>query len=94
MSNPAGLAERVAVRFLPLGPVERRRKFGGWGVFLHDFMRAPIADGRAYLKVAAVSEARFGAASGVPFTDRRQGRRVALSYRADPAALGLPASHS
>jgi len=92
MSDPAGLAERVVGWLLPLGPVEARRMFGGWGVFLDDLMFALIADGRLYLKVDAESEGRFVAAGCDAFTYRRQERRVALSYRSAPrTALAGPA---
>jgi len=93
VSGGAGLAERVVGWLLPLGPVRARRMFGGWGIFLDDLMFALIADGWLYLKADGESEARFAAAGCAAFTYRRQGRRVALSYRAAPrAALDDPAA--
>lgn len=89
MSAPAALADRVAGWLLPLGPVEARRMFGGWGLFLDDVMFALVSDDRLYLKVDAESEGRFVAAGCDAFTYRRRDRRVALSYRA--AALSRAA---
>lgn len=92
MSAPAALANRVAGWLLPLGPVEARRMFGGWGLFLDDVMFALVSDDRLYLKVDAESEGRFVAAGCDAFTYRRRDRRVAVSYRAaPPAALADPA---
>ena len=71
---------------MALGPVEARRMFGGYGVFLDGLMFALYAGNALYLKSDAESDARFRAAGSHPFTYERKGRSVALSYWRVPAA--------
>lgn len=93
MAKTSPFVDNALGLLLPLGPVRARRMFGGWGIFLDDLMFVLIARDRLYLKVDGESEARFAEAGGRPFTYRRGGREVALSYReAPPGTLGDPAA--
>jgi DNA transformation protein and related proteins len=76
---------RVTRLMQPLGPVRARAMFGGCGIFLDDAMLAIVEGDRLYFKVDDESAARFAAAGGEPFTYRREGRTVALSFREAPA---------
>lgn len=85
---------RAVLRMMPLGPVEARPMFGGYGVFVDGLMFALFAGGVLYFKADPDSEPRFRAAGSTPFTYRRKGREIALTYwrapetcEADPEAL-------
>ncbi|MEM7224612.1 MAG: TfoX/Sxy family protein [Pseudomonadota bacterium] len=92
--------QELVARLLPLGPVEARRMFGGWGIFHEDLMFALVANGTLYLKVDAETEARFADAGSEPFTYQRPGKQIKMSYWRLPAdddlldwaALGLAAA--
>ncbi|TBW59179.1 TfoX family protein [Marinobacter halodurans] len=58
--------------------------FGGHGLFLGDIMFALITGQTLYLKADAQSEPAFVARGLEPFTFRRQGKPVAMSYRQAP----------
>ncbi len=92
MSEPPtpapAFVDGVLGRLLPLGPVRARAMFGGWGLFLDDAMFGLIAGERLYFKVDAETERRFAAASAEAFTYLRQGKRIAMSYRAAPLETG------
>jgi DNA transformation protein len=88
MKPPDPLAERIVGLLTPLGPVRARRMFGGHGLFLDDLMFALISGGALYFKADGETEDAFRAAGSRPFTYRRQGKDVALSYwRAPEGAL-------
>jgi DNA transformation protein len=76
---------RVARLMQPLGPVRARAMFGGCGIFLDDAMLAIVDGERLYFKVDDQTAGRFAAAGGQPFTYRREGRTIALSFREAPA---------
>ncbi len=63
-----------------MGPVSKRRMFGGAGLFMDGVMFALIADETLYLKVDEGNQPAFDALSLGPFTFQRQGKQVALSY--------------
>ncbi|HEX9770758.1 MAG TPA: TfoX/Sxy family protein [Kiloniellales bacterium] len=75
---------RITRLMQPLGPVRARAMFGGCGIFLDDAMLAIVDGERLYFKVDDQSAGRFAAAGGEPFTYRREGRTVALSFREAP----------
>lgn len=75
---------RITFLLQPLGPVWARAMFGACGIFLDDAMLAIAAGERLYFKVDGETVERFAAAGAAPFTYRRQGRTVALSFRAAP----------
>ncbi len=76
---------RVTLLLQPLGPVRARSMFGGCGIFLDDVMLAIVDEDRLYFKVDDETVERFAAAGAAPFTYRREGRTLALSYREAPA---------
>lgn len=89
MKRPLPPALRQSVlRMMPLGPVEARPMFGGYGVFLDGLMFGLFAGEVLYFKTDPDSEARFRAAGSEPFTFRRKGRTVAMSYWRAPEACG------
>ncbi|WP_223807798.1 TfoX/Sxy family protein [Marinobacter sp. R17] len=67
-----------------VGPVQAKRMFGGYGLFLGDIMFALISGQTLYLKFDAQSEPAFVARGLEPFTIPRQGKRIAMSYRQAP----------
>ncbi len=85
MSDGRGFIDRITGQLLPLGPVEPRHMFGGWGLFLDGVMFALVARDRLYLKADAETAARFADAGCAPFTYQRKGKTIALSYREAPA---------
>jgi DNA transformation protein len=68
----------------PIGPVEERRMFGGHGLFLQGLMFGLIDDDQLYLKVDDGNCAAYEARALPPFTYKRQGKTMALSYREAP----------
>lgn len=71
----------------PLGFVQARRMFGGWGVYHGGRMMGLIAEDRLYLKTDDLSRPDFKAAGGEPFMyDPGRGRKpIAMSYWSPPA---------
>jgi DNA transformation protein and related proteins len=76
-----------------IGPVEPRRMFSSWGIFVQGRMFAIVFDETLYLKVDENNRAAFDAEGLAPFTYvGRQGRTVELPYRqAPPDAMEDPA---
>lgn len=72
----------------PLGAVQARAMFGGWGVFIGDQMFALIAEDELYFKADDQSKGRFAAAGSTPFVYAGKGKAVQMSYwRCPEAAL-------
>jgi DNA transformation protein len=71
----------------PLGPVQARAMFGGWGVYHAGRMMDLIVEDRLYLKTDDTTRPVFEAAGGEPFIyDPGNGRKpVAMSYWTPPA---------
>lgn len=71
----------------PLGPVQARAMFGGWGVYHAGRMMGLIVEDRLYLKTDDTTRPAFAAAGGEPFIyDPGNGRKpVAMSYWTPPA---------
>ena len=84
MKPPDPFVERILALLMPVGPARARRMFGGHGIFLDDLMFALVASEKLYLKVDPGSEPEFARAGAGPFTYRRQGREIALSYWSAP----------
>ncbi|ATB43978.1 competence protein TfoX [Cystobacter fuscus] len=70
----------------PLGPVQARAMFGGWGLYLGGRMFGLIIQERLYLKTDELTRARFEEAGGEPFVyDAGKGRKpVTMSYWTPP----------
>jgi DNA transformation protein and related proteins len=71
----------------PLGPVQARAMFGGWGVYHGGRMMGLIVEDRLYLKTDDTTRPAFQAAGGEPFVyDAGKGREpVTMSYWTPPA---------
>ncbi len=75
----------------PLGPVNPRAMFGGWGFFLDGTMFALIAYDQLYMKADETTAERFAAAGSEPFVYAGKGRPVTMSYwRAPEDAMEDP----
>jgi len=61
------LLDRFIVWLVPLGPVEARAMFGGWGMFLDGVMFALMADDAIYLRADDDSRGDFEALGLTPF---------------------------
>jgi DNA transformation protein and related proteins len=71
----------------PLGPVQARAMFGGWGVYHGGRMMGLILADRLYLKTDDITRPAFEAAGGEPFVYAAgKGRQpVTMSYWTPPA---------
>ncbi len=67
-----------------MGPVSKRRMFGGAGLFMDGVMFALITGETLYLKVDERNQSAFEDLSLGPFSFERQGKQVALSYYEAP----------
>ncbi|MBT9486391.1 MAG: TfoX/Sxy family protein [Rubrivivax sp.] len=77
----------------PTGRVQRRRMFGGHGLYVDGLFVAIIAFERLYLKADAASAPRFEAAGAERFVYSARGRTVQLNYWTAPAeAMESPAA--
>jgi DNA transformation protein len=70
----------------PLGPVQARAMFGGWGVYHDGRMMGLIVEDRLYLKTDDTTRPAFESAGGEPFVyDAGKGRKpVTMSYWTPP----------
>ncbi len=70
----------------PLGPVQARGMFGGWGLYYGGMMFGLIAEGRLYLKTDEATRPAFEAAGCEPFVyDSGKGKApIAMSYWTPP----------
>lgn len=71
----------------PLGPVQARAMFGGWGLFLGGTMFGLMLQRRLYLKTDDTTRAAFEAAGGEPFAYEagKRGRTIITSYWTPPS---------
>ncbi len=96
MAADRELVEHCRELLAPLGAVRVKRMFGGHGFYVDEIFLALIAFGRLYLKVDALTRARFEAAGCEPFVyETRKGEQtasVALGYFSAPdEAMESPA---
>ncbi len=96
MAADRELVEHCRELLAPLGAVRVKRMFGGHGFYVDDIFLALIAFGRLYLKVDALTRARFESAGCEPFVyETRKGEQatsVALGYFSAPdEAMESPA---
>jgi DNA transformation protein len=67
--------------------------FGGHGLYLDELFVAIVADDTLYLKVDALTRARFETAGARPLVYESAGRRVALGFWTAPeTAMDSPAA--
>ena len=69
----------------PLGPVQARAMFGGWGLYLGGVMFGLIIEGGLYLKVDDVTRPAFESAGSEPFIYQGAHKPTAMSYWSAPA---------
>ncbi len=82
---PSAFAEHCLDLLAPLGPVNVRRMFGGWGFWLGGDFFALIAGDRLYLKTDEMTREAFLAAGSEPFVyHARRGDEVSVSYYSAP----------
>lgn len=76
----------------PLGRIDARRMFGGWGLYADGVIVAIVADGELMLKTDAQTRPLFERAGCSAFVHRAKGRAdVAMSYWSVPGeALDSP----
>ncbi len=70
-----------------VGAVAPRRMFGGYGLFRDGRMFALVAADTLYFKVAESNLGDFEAVGAPPFTYRRDGKPIALSYYEVPGGV-------
>jgi DNA transformation protein len=92
MPRASRLLAHVLDLLEPLGGVDARGMFGGWGLHRDGRMFGLVIEEALFFKTDARSAATFEAAGGRPFTyGRSDGRTVATSYWAVPeGALESP----
>ena len=71
--------------FSPLGDIEAKRMFGGYGIFMNDLMFGLVADEELYLKVDDQNRADFEALGLPAFMYPKKDKMVALSFCLAPA---------
>ncbi|MEH6650160.1 MAG: TfoX/Sxy family protein [Motiliproteus sp.] len=70
-----------------LGPVQSRRMFGGWGIFLEGLMFGLVANNELYFKIDPQTLADYTDEGLQPFTYLRAGKRCALNYYQPPEVV-------
>jgi DNA transformation protein len=63
-----------------IGPVQSKRMFGGYGLFLEGLMFGLIVDNTLYLKADKDSEQEFKGKGLEAFTYQKKDKAVSLSY--------------
>jgi DNA transformation protein and related proteins len=79
-----GLKDWIEEVFAPLGQVRTRKMFGGNGVAIDGMNMAFFGEGELYLKVDAITKARFIAADLKPFVYELQSKPVEMAYYKAP----------
>ena len=77
-------AEHVAELLEPLGGIQLRRMFGGYGIFKDGVMFALIADDTLYFRTDAASRSAFEARDLEPFVYDKAGRATSMPYHRAP----------
>jgi DNA transformation protein len=86
MARPDGDLEYTLELLEPLGPVQARSMFGGWGLYLGGRMFGLMLARRLYLKTDELTRPAFESAGGEPFVyEGKAGKPVTLSYWTPPA---------
>ena len=84
MPQRSEYVEYLLEQLAPLGAVEAKRMFGGYGIYLDALMFGIVADDTLYLKTDDDTRPAFDAAGLGPFTYERQGKTLALGYHRAP----------
>lgn len=80
----SSFVEGACEALAPLGRIERKRLFGGHGLYLDGFIFALVLRDTLYLKSDAQTLAHFEARGLQPFAFVRNGKTVATAYRQAP----------
>ena len=64
----------------PFGPVKGKAMFGGFGIYRYDLMFGLVARDTFYLKVDDKNRPEFEARGLEPFTYKKKGKEIYLSY--------------
>ncbi|MBL8588081.1 MAG: TfoX/Sxy family protein [Methylobacteriaceae bacterium] len=73
-------AEGIAELFAPVGPVQARRMFGGYGIYLDGVIFALQVDGEIMLKGDDQTRAAYDAAGMAQWVYEMKGRAGAMPY--------------
>lgn len=88
---PSPFVSLVLELMAPLGGVQARRMFGGWGIFSAGLMFAVVIRDELYFKADAENVGRFQERGLKPFVYEARGRTVSLRYhQAPPETLEEP----
>jgi len=87
MPSTKAFRDRMLGRLLPVGPVEARSMFGGFGLYLDGLMFALIAFDRLYFKIDDGNRQDFVDAGTEAFSYQGRTRRIEMSYYELPAAV-------
>ena len=87
LSGTNDFAEYVVGLMQGLGPVNSKRMFGGHGFFLDGHMFALVVHNILYLKADNESKQMFLSQGLQPFTYRRKGREISISYYEAPEGV-------
>ncbi|MBJ6765448.1 TfoX/Sxy family protein [Myxococcaceae bacterium JPH2] len=85
MARQDGYVTYVVELLEPLGAVQVRHMFGGWGVYYGGRMFGLIAEGQLYLKVDELTRDAFERAGGQPFVYGGGEHPVSLGYWTPPS---------
>jgi len=83
-SEDKEFAQYVVDLMQSIGPVNAKRMFGGYGVFLDGLMFALIADGLLYFKVDKENQSQFIENDLPPFTYFKKDKECKMSYYLSP----------
>ncbi len=87
MPSTKAFRDRMLGRLLPVGPVEARSMFGGFGLYLDGLMFALIAFDRLYFKIDDDNRRDFVDAGAEAFSYQGKTRRIEMSYWELPGAV-------
>jgi DNA transformation protein len=88
MPKPSPFVSRILALMLPLGPVEARRIFSGYGLYLDGTIFALVFDGALFLKADEQTKCSFEQRGLGPLTyEGHKGKTIALPYWEAPAEL-------
>ncbi|RJS23100.1 competence protein TfoX [Corallococcus sp. H22C18031201] len=85
MARQDGYVTYVVELLEPLGAVQVRHMFGGWGVYYGGRMFGLIAEGQLYLKVDELTRDAFERAGGQPFVYGGGTHPVSLRFWTPPS---------
>jgi len=85
MPKSSAFLDHILELLRPMKGVSARAMFGGHGIFREGKMFAIVVDDELYFKVTASTRATYLEHGLRPFTYKRKGKEVSLSYYQAPA---------